>query len=176
VAPSLQRWRAQHEINQKALAQLETQQHASGPLATALKQQGRGASRSKIVVWIQRVAVASVALLVLGAIAVASQIERDEDFHRAFVSLTNGDCIKGTYIARGSEQIVLAQPNLKGDDRTARITTIPTKEVLEVQVYGKPIEGADLAPDAGCANSPELVQPKPEESGEAAPGTPTDAD
>jgi hypothetical protein len=123
------------------------------------------------VVWIQRVAVVSVALLVLGAIAVASQIERDEDFHRALVSLTNGDCIKGTYIARGSEQIVLAQPNLKGDNKVPRITTISTKEVLEVQVYGKAIEGAELARDAKCANSPDLVRPKPEESGEAALGT-----
>jgi hypothetical protein len=179
VAPSLQRWRAQQEINQKALVQLEVQQHTSGddlsehdPLATALKQQGRGPSRSGIVVWIQRVAVVSVALLVLGVIAVASQIERDEDFHRALVSLTNGDCIKGTYIARGSEQIVLAQPNLKGDDKVPRITAIPTKEVLEVQVYGKSIEGAELTRDAECANSPDLVRPKPEESGEAEPGTP----
>jgi hypothetical protein len=183
VAPSLQRWRAQQEINQKALVQLEVQQHTSGddlsehdPLATALKQQGRGPSRSGIVVWIQRVAVVSVALLVLGVIAVASQIERDEDFHRALVILTNGDCIKGTYIARGSEQIVLAQPNLKGDDKVPRITTIPAKEVLEAQVYGKSIEGAELARDAKCAHSPDLVRPKPEESGEAAPGTPTHGD
>ncbi len=171
VAPSLQRWRAQQEINQSALVGLRVQQRTSGhdlpeddPLATALKQQGRGPSRSDTVVWIERVGMALVALLVLGVIAVASQVERDEDFHRALVSLTNGDCVKGTYIARGSEQIVLAQPNLRSDEKRARITAIPTKEVLEVQLYGKSIEGADLARDAECAHSADLVRPAPEEA------------
>lgn len=166
LAPSLQRWRAQQEINQTALAQLKVQQQTSDrdpsadvPLAAALEQQGRGRTRSAIVIWIERVGVVSVTLLVLGVIAVASQVERDEDFHKALVSLTNGDCIKGTYIARGNEQIVLAQPNVRRNDKRSRITTIPTKEVLEVQIYGKSIEGEDLAPDEGCAHSADLVRP-----------------
>ncbi len=178
VAPSLQRWRAQQDVNRNALVQLKVQQQTAGgdlaendPLAMALKQPGRTPKRSDAIVWIERVAVVLVALVILGAIAVASQVERDEDFHRALVSLANGDCVKGTYIARGSEQIVLAQPNLVSDEKRARITTIPAKEVLEVQLYGKPIEGADLARDDECAHSADLVRPKSEEDGEATSAT-----
>ena len=190
LTPSLQQWRARQEANRAAISQIEATASASRDdqeeapnedvLVKALQQE-RPDSRSSAVLWIRRVALGVVVLLVLGAIAVASQVERDEDFHEALVSLTNGDCVTGTYVIRGGEQIVLAQPKL-GEQATqadadvegfapqARITTIPTKEVLEVQLYAKQIEGVDLARDAGCVNSPDLVRPKAEDKGGASSG------
>jgi hypothetical protein len=182
IAPQLQQWHARQVTNQAAIAQVKVKaqleeegpqqgETAKDPLVKALEQRLPAAESPSGVRWVGRVAVALVALLVLGAVAVASQIQRDEDFHRALVSLTNGDCVKGTYVIRGNEQIVLAQPEKESenDEEKAvppyRITTIPTKEVLEVQIYGKPIEGAQLRSDAGCGESKPLVRPAPKAEG-----------
>jgi hypothetical protein len=173
-APHLQQWRARQEANQAAIAQVEAKaqldergreptESENDPLVRALEQRLPEAGSPSGVRWVRRIAVAIVVLLVLGVVAVASQIQRDEDFHRALVSLVNGDCVKGTYVVRGSEQIVLAQPEKDGDedeDKAVppyRITTIPAKEVLEVQIYGKSIEGAPLKSDIACGESRPLV-------------------
>lgn len=184
LAPSLQRWRARQEANRAAIAQIKVKAQISkwgakedapdeeSPLVKALDPQRRAEDQSSTVLWIRRIALGLVALLILGVIAVASQVERDENFHPALVSLTNGDCVFGTYVVRGSEQIVLAQPSLEHEEREEeegnekipqpRITTIPTTEVLEVQVFGESSEGTDLMLDAGCTNPPSLVRPKKE--------------
>jgi MFS family permease len=191
LAPSLQRWRARQEANRAAIARIEAQEGRAGnpadagtaaeerPLVKALRAHGRE-DGPNAVLWIRRVAVGAVALLILGAIAVASQVERHKNFHRALVSLTNGDCVTGTYIVRGSEQIVLAQASREDEEderdegkKTPRITTIPTKEVLEVQVFGKPEEGADLKLDAGCGENHPLVSPAKSPGSEASAVAPT---
>jgi len=190
-APSLQQWRARHEANQAAIAQIKVQAQVSestsetadeDPLVKALDQPGRAESQSSAVTWVRRSALSLVALLVLGMIAVASQLQHDENFHEAVVSLTNGDCVVGTYVVRGSEQIVLAQPSLdheqkeeeaaaeKGETFQPRITAIPTKEVLEVQVYGDSNAGGDLVPDEGCLDPRSLVKPKEEGGGNSSAG------
>jgi hypothetical protein len=143
-------------------------------LVRALKQRLPETESPSGVRWVRRIAIAIVALLVLGIVAVASQIQRDEDFHRALVSLANGDCVKGTYVIRGNEQIVLAQPEKDGEDGDKavppyRITTIPTKEVLEVQIYGKSIEGAPLRGDVACGESRPLVIPAAKKEEKEAP-------
>lgn len=173
VAPTLQRWRARQEANRAAIDQIGVRAQVLGagageddPVAEALAR-GGAAGRSGAVLWIRRIALGLVSLLILGVVTVASQVERDENFHEALVGLANGDCVVGTYIVRGSDQIVLARPSLaegsevnKERDPQPRITAIPTKEVLELQVYGKPEEGVELARDIGCLDSSILVRPK----------------
>ncbi|HET9676719.1 MAG TPA: hypothetical protein VFP21_04335 [Solirubrobacterales bacterium] len=182
LAPSLQRWRARQEANRIAIARIEARERRSGnpahagtpeehPLVKALNAHRRKDGPSAVL-WIRAVGIGAVALLVLGAIAIASQVERDQNFHQALVSLANGDCVTGTYIVRGSEQIVLAQASLEGEEderekgkKTPRITTIPTNEVIEVQVFGRSEEGADLKLDVGCGENHPLVRPaKPQGS------------
>lgn len=174
--PHLQQWHARQGANQAAVAQVKVKaqldvkgskqtESEKDPLVKALEQRLPDTGSPSGVRWVRRGAVALVALLVLGAVAVASQLQRDENFHRALVSLTNGDCVKGTYVIRGNEQIVLAQPEKEseeGEEKAPsryRITTIPTKEVLEVQIFGKSIESALLRSDVGCSESKPLVRP-----------------
>lgn len=92
------------------------------------------------------------ALLVLGVIAVTSQVNQEKDFHRVLLSLSNGDCVKGTFIARGSEEIVIGQPGKSEEDPEGRISLIPASEVLEMQVYGTPGEGPKLSPPFACSD------------------------
>jgi hypothetical protein len=166
LTPPLQRWRARQEINQGAAEGIEARcgdppERGVQSLLEALKS-GPQRQRSRALIWVERITAAAVALIALGAIAVASQIDRDEDFHQALVALTNGNCIEGTYVARGHDQVVIAQPRDTGAWERSRITTIPTKEVLEVQVYGKSGEGVSLRADEKCLRSPDdLVAPTP---------------
>ena len=158
LTPPLQRWRALQEANQEAIGRLEAKreknqvtQRQVGPLVAALesgKQQ-----RSATLVWVERIAAISIALVVLGVIAVASQVDRNDDFHKALVSLANGNCIEGTYIARGSDQVMVGEPEDTGEDERTRVVAIPTKEIIEVQVYGAGSKGAALHPDEKCERS-----------------------
>jgi hypothetical protein len=166
LAPWLQSWRARQDANQAGLASLKAIQGTGetkteddkDPLAAALAR-GGGRRRSPAVVWVERAAIAAVTLIVIGAVAVASQVSRSKDFNAALVSLTNGDCIEGTFVTRGNEQVVLAEPDPEdaGKDKNARLTAIPAKEVLEVQVYGGDEEGAPLVPNAGCAGNEDVL-------------------
>ncbi len=169
LTPSLQRWRARQEANRNALTQIEIEGEASEDLkpVIAALEQGPGRHRPTVVVWVGRVAVASLALLVLGVISVGSQLDHDENFHRALVSLENGDCIEGTYVVRGSDQIVIGHPNVvDSHSEDARIATIPTKQVLEVQVYGENLDGTDLYRDPECDKHSEEVLVRPTKSSE----------
>jgi hypothetical protein len=174
LTPRLQRWRARMDANRAALEQLgidgeqveedDEQQEAEDEadrLVIALKK-GPGPQRSPIVVWIGWIAVGAAALLVLGVIAVGSQLDHDENFHQALVGLTNGDCIEGTYIVRGADQIVIGHPRLNDADRElARIAEIPLAQVLDVQVYGTLGQGVALARDERCTHNhtERLVRP-----------------
>jgi hypothetical protein len=161
LAPGLQRWRMRQEANRNALAQLEVlaQPEAKksdvvdgkNPIDALRAALQHGRVQSPAIAWIGRIAVGAAILVALGVIAVASQLDHDEDFHAALVSLTNGDCIKGTYVARGVDQIVLADAYRTDVDEKVRLTTIPVKEVLEVQVYGKPSEGLNLKRTQKCS-------------------------
>jgi hypothetical protein len=179
LTPQLQRWRASQDANQAALAQLWAtkrgddagDQTKADPLAAALKW-GGSVPRSPAVLWVGRVAVAFIALLVVGTVAVASQVARNEDFSEALVSLTNGDCITGTFLARGKDQLVIAETDRGGKNDIARIAAIPTKEVLELQVYGDRGEGVGLVDVKGCnGNTDAMVHPaSPAVSGKTTPG------
>jgi hypothetical protein len=178
LAPRLQRWQARPVANQSVIADLEVRLRRRGqdpekdPLIAALKNAAPGEGGPDRARWLRIVALAVTGLVALGVIAVASQIDSDHDFHEAVVSLTDGDCVKGTYIARGSEQIVLAQPGL-GEEaereepkfRRRRIATIPTEDVLEVQIFGKEGEGGNLRGDHRCRGDKTLVHPIPPAEG-----------
>jgi hypothetical protein len=159
LTPKLQQWRVRQEANRRALAHIkaeswrgEGESDPLKPLAAALRD-GPGSQRSPIVIWIGRIAVGLFALLALGVVSVASQLDQDKNFHKVLVSLSNGDCIEGTYVVRGDDQIVIANPNLEDDEPSdARIATIPTSQVLDVQIYGKKLSGVRLDRDELCAN------------------------
>ncbi len=164
LAPSLQRWRERQEANREGLAQVEAlEPDAVGgateakALENALRE---GHRRSPVVVWTGRIAAGTIVLLALGVIAVASQLEHDKNFHKVLVSLTNGDCVRGTYVARGSEQVVVADAHHDDGDNRVRLTAIPAERVLEVQVYGEPSEGVNLWRDDECVQDKDaLVRP-----------------
>ncbi len=171
LTPALQRWRNRQERNRDGIDQIrvlrlgsEARSERLDRLALAL---GEGPRRnSTALIWIGRVAAGSLALLALGGMAIASQVDRNEDFHEALVSLTNGDCLVGTYITHGGGQIVLAQPESVAGEATARVASIPEKEILDLQVYSAAVEGAALDRDAACAGREDssLVRAAPEES------------
>jgi len=76
------------------LTQLENapRRQREDQLIAALKSKSTD-QRPAVVIWGERIGVALVVLAVLGVIAVTSQVDRHEDFHKALVSLNNGDCI-----------------------------------------------------------------------------------
>jgi hypothetical protein len=176
LTPKLQRWRVRQEANRRAMAHIEAENRAGPddalePLAVALRQ-GPAQRRSPIILWAGRIAVAALALLALGIVSVASQLDHDKNFHKVLISLTNGDCIEGTYVARGSDQVAIGDPNLldrrptdDGPSQTdARIATIPTSQVLDVQVYGKETDGAELTRDELCRGHSTQVLVRPAKS------------
>jgi hypothetical protein len=163
LAPLLQRWRAREEANRVAAAQLHalTEQAAPNPgeprdvepLRSALtadeEPNGGGAS---LAVWAGRIAAAVAVLVILGVVSVASELDRERDFHRALVNFSNGHCLVGTYITRSGDQIVLGDWHPKDDEYPAhgeRIVSIPTKDVVEVQVDSERHGGTRLDA-AGC--------------------------
>jgi len=151
ITPKLQRWRVRREANRNALARVKEEEddEALAPLVAALE--GSRRHRPPIVTWVARVAAASLALLALGILSVASQLDQDKNFHKALISLKDGDCLEGTYVVRGSDQLVIGNPNLNdGPSSDARIATIPTSEVVEVQVYGRELNGVRFNRDELC--------------------------
>lgn len=167
ATPSLQTWRSRQVANRAARVRLEIEGKAEGkalaPLIAALG--GEGHEQPSVLAWVQRGAVAALILVLIGAAAVASQLDRDENFHKALVSLTNGDCLVGTFVTRGTDQLVIAEAGSESTHR--RVTVIPAKEVLEVQVYGSLIDGKELVRDEGCgSHDDQLVKPPPQEPAE----------
>jgi hypothetical protein len=168
ATPSLQAWRSRQEANRVARAALEIEGRAQekelAPLIAALG--GEGSTRLPVLVWVQRGMVVALVLVLIGAAAVASQLDRDENFHKALVSLTNGDCLIGTFVTRGTDQLVIAEAGEESVHR--RVTVIPTKEILEVQVYGSLIDGKELVRDEECgSHDDQLVKPPPQKPAES---------
>lgn len=160
LTPLLQGEVTGREANQDALEQLKVIEAEESepdrnlrPVTAAL---AGAESRLPALNRLEQAGVALLALLALGVIAVTSQINHEKDFHRVLLSLTNGDCVQGTFIARGNEQIVIGQPGKNEDDPEGRISLIPASEVLETQVYGKPGEGSDLKPPWNCARNDDV--------------------
>jgi len=163
ATPWLQTWRSREEANRAARVRLEIEDKADetrlAPLIAALG--GEGHPRPSLLAWVQRGAIAALILVLIGAAAVASQLDRDENFHKALVSLANGDCLVGTFVTRGTDQLVIAEAGSESAHR--RVTVIPAKEILEVQVYGSLIDGKELERDKGCmSHDDRLVEPPPQ--------------
>lgn len=168
IAPPLQRLLAWRRANLAAIDQVqgaspgepgETERQLIG----ALRRAGSGRGEPATVLWIRRLALGAVALIVLGVISVASQVDPGQAFHRALVSFTDGDCIVGSYVARGNDQIMLAQPQSASDDGRGerepkpRIVTFSTDEVQEVQIYKETSDHYPIERLPGCAGHPATV-------------------
>jgi hypothetical protein len=160
LTPLLQGEVTGRKANRDALEQLEVieagEEEPDRNLRPVVAALAGAESRLPALNRLEQIGVGLLALLLLGVIAVTSQINREQDFHRVLLSLTNGDCVKGTFIARGNEQIVIGQPGKSEDDPEGRISLIPASEVLETQVYGKPSEGPDLKPPWNCARNDDV--------------------
>lgn len=167
ATPYLQSSRSRQGANQAALARLQREGRDKQPsfaaLVAALAEQSR--PRPTALVWIERIAIVTITLLLIGAAAVASQLDHKENFNKALVSLTNGDCLVGTYVTRGKDLLVIAEPELPGPDNP-RVTALPMKEVLEVQIYGASTEGEILQLDDECKRNAEerMVEPAPKQA------------
>jgi hypothetical protein len=141
LAPTLQRWRTGTKNTQTAISRIE--QEERGRLVEALKTDTVDDTPVAIV-WIKRIALGVSVLLVLGVIAVTSQVEKHDDFHKAVVELKNGQCATGDYVTASDDKVVLAQPRFKkadnekeeeDDEDETRLALIPTDEILEVQLF-----------------------------------------
>ncbi|HEY2714680.1 MAG TPA: hypothetical protein VGI73_00510 [Solirubrobacterales bacterium] len=170
LAPALQRWRAHQEATLNAVARLKAQPREEDEALIAALEENPSQQRPKAVVWTERIALGALFFVVLGVIAVTSQVDKQSDFHKALVSLSNGDCLEGTYVARGGEQLVIAQPSASEGDGTkeeerTRLAVVPVSEILEVQIYGEREEGQPLSDSAECKGVADvLVRPKPGDS------------
>jgi MFS family permease len=163
ITPALQGWRAGQGANRAALANVGTraeQEKELGPVVIALEQNS-SEHRPASVVWIGRAAITLSVLAILGVVAVTSQVDKHKDFHKVLIGLTNGDCVEGTFLARNSEQLIVGQPKLgAGEAPHVRVSVIPVKEVLEVQVFAKAEEGTALSSESKCGGNTEvLVRP-----------------
>lgn len=181
LTPLLQRWRARQEATALAVARLSAEPDTqSKPLVAALEDKP-AEHRPAAVLWAERAALAALFFLVLGVIAVTSQVDKQEDFHRALVSLTNGDCLEGSYVTRGKDQLVIAQPQLPAEqgetkkqkeeeEARTRVAVVPVTGILAVQVYGESEQGSPLTKQSECGKDA-LVRPaKASKSGGGAPG------
>jgi hypothetical protein len=134
-------------------------------LAALLRRAGDrpSAGRRPLRAWLRMIAFGVVGMLILGWVAVASQLDKEHNFHRVLVSLTTGRCLEATYLARNSDQLVLADRQPNSDN--SRVVVVPAKEVLEVQIQNPRGPGGELnmrhrcAPDAVVA--PDGSAPEP---------------
>jgi hypothetical protein len=153
LAPTLQRWRTGNKNTQTTISQIDQEKRAR--LLQALESDTSDVTPPAIV-WIRRVALGLAVLLVLGAIAVTSQVQKHDDFHKAVVELKSGKCATGDYVTTSDDKLVLAQPlygevkdeKAEEEDENTRLTFIPTDEIIEVQLFpstprGLKLEGVD---------------------------------
>jgi hypothetical protein len=144
--PHLQKWRALHEPNQDAIARLPGEEGEDPNLDLIRKALKRGGRRPRppLIAKVERAALVALGLVVLGTISVASQVDSDRDFHEARVLMNDGGCLVGSYVTRGNDEILLAEPDPNNEDSEARIAAVPAAETEEVQVYGKALSGPGL--------------------------------
>lgn len=132
--------------------------------------------------WLASLGVGLVALLLLGGVAVASQLNRESLFRSALVSLNTGRCIRGTYLARGNDRVILGDQQLyvtgknglplilphdhfrhkkrQGRLRPPQNTSlvIPDSEILELQIRNPTAVGVPLTV-VNCKTSHAVVTP-----------------
>jgi hypothetical protein len=156
LATRLQEWREVEERTAEAKALMDrlSSREETPPdleVVAAALERGSGQARPPVLVWIKRVGLILLALFVLGSISIASQVDSNRDFHQARVRLSDGACLAGAYVARGSDSLIIGQPARGQNAQSeARITTIPTGKIEEVQVYGKPADAIDLERHDPC--------------------------
>jgi hypothetical protein len=140
LAPTLQRWRTGSRNARAAISRID--QEKRGGLLQALESDKSDGTPTAIA-WIKRLGLGLAVLLFLGAIAVTSQVERHDDFHKAVVELKGGTCATGNYVTTSDDKLVLAQPlysdlnseKEEEEDEETRLTMIPTDEIIEVQLF-----------------------------------------
>lgn len=183
AVPALHELRLRRAANAAALLRLEALQRAPPPagqppeaqgtvntLIASLRERpggtastgaggGRGALR-----WI---AAGVVALLALGTLAVASQLDRKHDFRHIVVTLMSGRCLTGTYLTRGPASLVLA------DLGPRRAVVIPLKAVRTSQLNGARGTVQDLETTECAERDRILPQPAPRAPPATTPTTPT---
>lgn len=165
--PALHARRLRREANEAALAQLEDERRrlletpgaVPGDPATidALIAQlrlqvgagaaTRGRSVRSSLRWI---ALALLLLFLLGGLTLAAQLDRRHDFRGIVLTLKNGRCLRGTYLSRDGERIVLA------GTRPRRAVVIPASAVRTSQLSGARTSVRDVAVVA-CAPRDEVL-------------------
>jgi len=158
LAPTLQRWRTGNKNTRTAVSKLtkaeegkEDGKQAKSPLRQALETPTPDDTPTAIV-WMRRIVLGAAVLVVLGVIAVTSQVERHGDFHKAVVELKGGKCATGDYVTTSDDKLVLAQPRYKKvdgekeeeEDEKTRLSLIPTSEIVEVQLFPSTPEKLEL--------------------------------
>jgi len=161
--PALHDLRMRREANLAALRQLEALAQGDAPapatvnaLVADLRRrlgvtaQAAGGSWRASLGWI---AIGAGALLLLGAVAVASQLDGKHDFRGIVVSLMNGRCLEGSYLVRDDTHLVLA-------DRTPRrAVVIPAKAIRTTQLNGWRGDVQELRVVA-CPRKDEILSPQ----------------
>jgi hypothetical protein len=188
--PALKSQRDEIAANDAAVSHLELdREHQTAghpgvppptPTAThllATLQANLRAARARL--WIRGAGVLSVGLLLLGSIAVASQFEKKHLFREAVVSLKSGRCLKGTYVARNKDHVVIGDQRGTKDEKSEvnRVLIVPTADVVEVQLndpaeLGVPLEPEQCEQRALAAPGANGQAPAPSTSGQGANGQP----
>jgi hypothetical protein len=146
-------------------------------LLSSLQERGRVL---RIGFWLRIAAVGFLALVLLGGVAVASQFDRESLFRSALVSLNTGRCVRGTYLARGDNRVVLGDqelfeaknglPVIRHDHFTRKprhgrleppqnkVVVIPDAEILELQVRNPTAVGLPLEA-VNCRTEKAVITP-----------------
>ena len=199
AVPTLRERRTRREANEAALAHLEALRVAKPELAPELcatvealiaeLRQRVGApataarSLQRSLRWL---AYGALALVGLGVVAVASQLDGNHNFRNVVVSLSDGRCLVGTYLARDADHLVMADEPV-GKSVPARAVVIPAAWVRDVQVDGTrtPVhrlwvepcghKDAIAAPDGTAVQEFRLTLPQSQSVSTSAAGTSMEA-
>jgi hypothetical protein len=192
LLPALKATRIELNATEAAVAQLETNRTAAlaaggtaaaaaaretstpNRLLRALRERARAL---RTAFWFRSVGVAAFGLLLLGGIAVASQFDKQSLFRAALVSLSTGRCVRGTYLVRSGDRVVLGDQELykalaPGSEHYERkkrtqgrlgppqnkVVVIPSDEVLELQVINPTAVGVRLKP-ISCRAGKAVIAP-----------------